>query len=63
MYTILELQMLRNAAAPGTQLPGVDYKVGNLLPTSSLVSVKTLKSGPGWSYDPKSDLVRIRDIP
>ena len=59
LYTSLELQMLRNAVGPGTQLPGVDYKVGNLLPTSSLVSVKTLMSGPGWSYDPKTDLVRI----
>jgi hypothetical protein len=51
--------MLRNALPVGTQLPGVDYKVGNLLPTSSLVNVKTAMSGDGWTYYPDTDLVRI----
>ena len=59
MYTSLELQMLRNALPTGTQLPGVDYQVGNLLPTSSLVSVKTAMSGNGWTYYPTTDLVKI----
>jgi len=61
MYTAVELQMLRNAAGD-VAIPGIDTPTGNQLPTKSLISVKDLGSGNGYSYDPNTNrLVVTKD--